>query len=98
MLGEWGWKHVAQQLNFSTENFPTVTENKFIICNYSFSSPAGTSLFESSNNDNIILCRICSKLKIEASAIVLVYLMLTLNNFFFVDFEHVNARWNSLLP
>ena len=63
----------------------SVTENKFIIWNYSFSGPTGIYLFEFSNNENIIICEICSKLTIEASDIVpieasdivLVYLMLT---------------------
>ena len=62
----------------------SVTENKFIIWNYSFSGPTGIYLFEFSNNEKII-CEICSKLTIEASDIVpieasdifLVYLMLT---------------------
>ena len=82
MLGKWGWKHVAQQLNFpSPENiiYPTVTENKFNIWNYSFSGPTGIYLFEFSNNGNIIMWEICSKLTIETSHIALVSLMLTLN-------------------
>ena len=62
-----------------------VTENKFIIWNYSFSGQTGIYLFEFSNNENIIICEICSKLTIEASDIVpievpdifLVYLILT---------------------
>ena len=57
------------------------------------------------------MCEICSKLTIEASDIVLVSLLLTLNIFdplfqsfyvfvvvVFADFEHVNGEWNTLLP
>ena len=87
MLGKWGWKHVAQQSIFRSPYniiYPTVTENKFIIWNYSFSGPTDIYLLQFSNNENII-CEICSKLTIEASDIVpieasdivLVYLMLT---------------------
>ena len=109
MLGKWGWRYVIEHARTSQpENriYPTITENKFIIWNYSFSGPNRIYLFEFSNNDNII-CEICSKLTIEASDIVLGYLLFTLNIFdvvlvgvcfVVVDFEHVNARWNSLLP
>ena len=82
MLGKWGWKHVAQQLNFpSPKNiYPTVTENECIIWNLLFLRP-NRHLFKFSNNNSIIMCKICSKLTIEASDIVLVSLILTLNIF-----------------
>ena len=60
---------------------PTVTENKLIIWNNSFSDPTSIYLFEFSNNDNIIMCEICSKLTIKVSDIVLMSSMLTLNLF-----------------
>ena len=67
-----------------------------------FSHPTSISLFEFSDNCRIKY-KISSKLTIEATDTVLVSLLLTLNIFetflvFFVEFEHVNARWNTLLP
>ena len=51
------------------------------------------------------MCEMCSKLTIEASDVVFMSLLLTLNIFdtlfywgFFADFEHVNGGWNTLLP
>ena len=42
------------------------TENKFIVWNYCFSGPTNIYLFEFSNINNRIKCKICSKLTIEA--------------------------------
>ena len=92
LLGEKGWKHVAQQISpvHSTIYFP-VTENKFIVWNYSFSGPTSIYLFKFCHNKSRIKCQICSKLTIEALDIVLVLLLLTLN-------IYVSAGWNTLLP
>ena len=49
-------------------------------------------------------CKICSNLTIEAQNVVLLSLLLTFNIFdalfwcVFCWFEHVNDRWNTLLP
>ena len=84
----------------------SVTKNRFIFWN---SGPTGIYLFEFSNNNSWIKCEIRSKLTltIEGPDVVLVSILLTLNIFdtlfycflfiFFADFEHVNARWNTLL-
>ena len=61
--------------------FPTITENKFIVWNYSFLGLTGIYLFEFSYNNSRIKCKICSKLLIKAPDIVLVSLWLTLNIF-----------------
>ena len=58
-------------------------------------------LFEFSNN-NRIKCETCSKLTVEATDVVLVPSLLTVNIVdtflvFFAEFEYVNAGWNTLL-
>ena len=58
-------------------------------------------LFKFSNTNSRINCKICSKLTTEASDVILVSLLLTLNIFdvlfqcFLADFKHLNARWNT---
>ena len=81
-----GWiqmKTVFQQIFLAhrTTLFPKVTENKFIVSNYRFSDPTRMYLFEFSNNNSTIKCKICSKLTIEALHIVLLSLLLTMNIF-----------------
>ena len=61
--------------------FLAVTKNKLIVWNYIFSDPTSIYLFEFSNNNRIIKCKICSKLTREATYIILVSLLLTLNTF-----------------
>ena len=80
--------------------FPTVTGNKFIFWNYSFSGPNYIYLFN--NNHSRIKCKICSKLSIEAPDFVLVslfWIYLTYcSSIFFSNFEHVIVEQNTLLP
>ena len=80
--------------------YPTTTENKFIVWNYSFLGPTDIYFFEFSSNESRIKCEICSKLIIEAPNIALVSLWLTLNIFdtlfhlfggFFADLKHDNT-------
>ena len=67
-----------------------------------FSGPTSIYLFKFSNNNSRIKCEICSKLAIEAPAVVLGYLLLTLNSFgtlvYFNWIYQVNAGWKTLLP
>ena len=51
----------------------SVTENKFLVRNYSFSGPTGIYLFKFSNINSKIKCKICSELTIEAPDIAQVF-------------------------
>ena len=68
---------------------------------HSFSYPTSIYLFKFSINNNRIKCEIYSKLRTEAPDVVLVFLLLILNILdtflviFFVEFEHLNAEWNT---
>ena len=73
------WKHAAQQNSLA--HVLIVTGNKCIVWSYSFSDLTCIYLFECSNINSRIKCKICSKLIIEAPDVVLVSLLLTLNIF-----------------
>ena len=106
ILCEWGWKHVAQQIcpAHRTLYIPQLLKTNLLSETVVSQAQPAFILFEFSSNNSIIMCQICSKLTIEASDIVMVSLMLILNIFdtcvvaFFANFEHVNARSNTLLP
>ena len=78
-----GWIRIKTH---SLTNFPspkgniflTVTENKFIVWNYSSSGSTGIYFIEFNNNDSRIKWEVCSKLTITAPDVVLVSLLLTL--------------------
>ena len=78
-FGNFGWINIAQQI-FS------VTENKFIVWNYRFSDPTSIYLFEFSNINNRIKCKICLKLTTEVTDVILV---LSITNFEYI--------WHSVL-
>ena len=66
---------IYSQTNFPSPSdniFITVTENRFIVWNYSFSDPIGIYLFEY----NKTKCEICSKLTIKALDVVLVSILI----------------------
>ena len=62
--------------------FLAVTENKLLFeTMYCFSGPTSIYLFEFSNTNSRINCKICLKLTVEVPDVVLVSLLLTLNIF-----------------
>ena len=58
-----------------------ITENKFIVWNFAFSSSTNIYFLEFSNINSAIKCETCSKLTIEVPDVILLYLLLTLNIF-----------------
>ena len=85
----------------------SVTENKFTVWKYSFSGPTGIYLFKYSK----LKCKIYSKLTKKDQKSIWRYCKLWIDLthcpsvvffmlLFFVvaDSEHVNGRWNTLLP
>ena len=76
-----------------------ITENKFIAWNYIFSDPVSIYLFEFSNNNGGIKCEICSNVTIKATdVLVSLNIFDTFLGLFLAELEHVNARWNTLMP
>ena len=77
--------------------FLKITANKFIVLNYHFSGPPTIYLFEVSNINCIIKCKICTKLTIEAPGVILVSLLLTLiifdMMFFVFCFAGFERKW-----
>ena len=83
MLGEWRWKHIAQQI-FPVhigQLFFTVTENKFNVWNYRFSGPNSIYLFKFSNINSKRKHEIFLKLTMKVPDVILVSLLLALNIF-----------------
>ena len=110
------WSHLLKE--FLTENFiflcnvPSswdnscliVTENKFVVWNYSFSGPKSIYLLEFSNNNSRIKYEICSHLKYynrinrHRSGVFIInreYIW-HVSIVFSAEIEHVNAGWNTL--
>ena len=78
IFGEEGWKHL-DLLIFPTHMkiYFSVTESTFIVWNY-VRITIQHLLFKISNNNSKIKYQICSKLTIEGTDVILVYLLLTL--------------------
>ena len=75
--------------NFSSpydNTFLAVTENKLIVWNHHFSGPTSINLFKFSKINSRMMCKKCSKLKIEALDVVLVTSVLTVNIFYTLFF------------
>ena len=82
--------------------FLAVTGNRFKVWNYNFSGPTGICLFEFSSVNSEIKCKVCSKLNRSTrrcfGVFIINFIISMLFKCFFTDFEHVDARWNTLLP
>ena len=94
---------------YNPTNFPSpweniflkATEDKFIVWNYHFSGPNTIYLFEFSNTNSRIKCKICSKLTIKALDIVLVSLLFIVKLWWYMTHcsqvfllaLNLNCRW-----
>ena len=92
----------------SPTNFPSplnnmflaVTENKFIVWNHIFSDPTSIYLFEFSNNIIRIkreILKVNNRCNRRCGVFIIYFEYIWhVSSVFFSEFQHVNARWNTL--